>query len=95
MDYDTYCEQLGEDEVREAELAEERADEAAELRSLELAHIEGMLEAIDDAVCDALADLEVNAPLTFVQRNRLWSALHGFCNDGLFLAEASQLRAAS
>ena len=95
MDYDDFCANLGEDEWRAAEEAAEAAEEAAYWRSLEDAHTESLLEAIDDAVCDALADAEVNAPLTYLQRQRLWSALHGFCNDGIFLAERAQLGAAS
>jgi hypothetical protein len=91
MDYETWCDRLDGDS-RECELAAEAAEEAAELRSLELSHNESLLEAIGEAVDDVLSGLPVDAPMTCTQRQRLWSALWGFCNDVVFFETRNELR---
>jgi hypothetical protein len=87
-DYDAYCELMDDPDP----YADERAEEERYWRSLELSHNESLLEAIGEAVDDVLAGLPVDAPLTFTQRQLLWSALWGFCNDVVFFDERAELR---
>lgn len=93
MDYDTYCERLNPSECDG--LAAEAAEEAAELRSLGLSHTESLLEAIGETVDDIMAGLPVDCPLTFTQRQLLWSTLWGFCNDVVIFDERAELRGAA
>jgi hypothetical protein len=94
MDFESWCDGLDGDS-RERELAAEAAEEAAELRSLELSHAESLIDAITEAVDGAIESLPVNAAMTFTQRQLLWSALWGFCNDVVIFDERAALRVAS
>lgn len=82
-DYDAYCELMDDPDP----YADERAEEERYWRSLELAHIEGMLASQCEIAIEILRH-EGDAP-------GLLYALLAFANDVLLYAEAEQLRAAS